>query len=114
MVCSVRHWCTAAGLIRAKADRTQFEPTALGKAIFADDRLDPYLGDMAILWLIHAQPAMNTNRATTWYWAFNVFAQNEFRKARFTSNLIGLKKTGRAEVQIKEGNRQCRKKRFPP
>ena len=87
MVRSIRHWCTAAGLIRAKADRTQFEPTDLGKAIFADDGLDPYLEDTATLWLIHAQLAANTNRATTWYWAFNVFAQNEFRKERFTSDL---------------------------
>ena len=27
MVRSIRHWCTAAGLIRAQNDRTQFEPT---------------------------------------------------------------------------------------
>ena len=88
MVRSIRHWCITAGLIRAKADRTQFEPTDLGKAIFADDGLDPYLEDTATLWLIHAQLAVNANRATTWYWAFGVFAQNEFRKERFTSDLI--------------------------
>ena len=88
MVRSIRHWCTAAGLIRAQNDRTRFEPTELGSAIFADDGLDPYLEDTATLWLIHAQLAANANRATTWYWAFNVFAQNEFRKQRFTSDLI--------------------------
>ena len=88
MVRSIRHWCTAAGLICAQADRTQFEPTELGSAIFADDGFDPYLEDTATLWLIHAQLAANANRATTWYWAFNLFAQNEFRKQRFTSGLI--------------------------
>ena len=88
MVRSIRHWCITAGLIRAMADRTHFQPTDFGKAIFSDDGLDPYLEDTATLWLIHAQLAANANRATTWYWAFGVFAQSEFRKERFTSDLI--------------------------
>ena len=88
MVRSIRHWCTAAGLIRAKSDRTRFEPTTLGSAIFADDGFDPYLEDTATLWLIHAQLAANANRATTWYWAFGVFAQSDFRKERFSSELL--------------------------
>lgn len=88
MVRSIRHWCTAAGLIRAMANRTRFEPTDLGTAIFADDGFDPYLEDTASLWLIHAQLAANANRATTWYWAFGVFAQSEFRKEKFTVDLI--------------------------
>ena len=41
MVRSIRHWCITAGLIRAMADRTQFEPTDFGSAIFADDGLGP-------------------------------------------------------------------------
>ena len=88
MVRSIRHWCITAGLIHAMADRTQFEPTDLGKAVLADGGLDPYLEDTATLWLIHARLAANANRATTWYWAFGVFAQSEFRKERFTSELI--------------------------
>ena len=88
MVRSIRHWCAAAGLIQAGDDRTRFEPTKLGNAIFADDGFDPYLEDSATLWLIHTQLAVNASRATTWYWAFGVFAQNEFRKAKFTSELL--------------------------
>ena len=88
MVRSIRHWCTAAGLIQAGDDRTRFKPTNLGVAIFADDGFDPYLEDSATLWLIHAQLATNVNRATTWYWAFGFFNQNEFRKERFTSELL--------------------------
>ena len=99
MVRSIRHWCTAAGLIRAQDDRTRIEPTALGKTIFADDGLDPYLEDTATLWLIHAQLAANANRATSWYWAFNLFTQNEFRKERFTSNLIDwVEKNGKRRI----------------
>ena len=99
MVRSIRHWCNAAGLIQAGDDRTRLEPTNLGRAIFADDGFDPYLEDSATLWLIHAQLAANANRATTWYWAFGFFNQSEFRKERFTSELLnwtektGLKRT---------------------
>ena len=93
MVRSIRHWCNTAGLIRAMADRTHFQPTDLGRTIFADDGFDPYLEDTATLWLIHAQLAANANRATTWYWAFNVFAQNEFRKEKFATDLIDWTET---------------------
>ena len=107
MVRSIRHWCTAAGLIQAKKnDRTRFEPTHLGKAIFADDGFDPYLEDSATLWLIHAQLAANASRATTWYWAFGFFNQNEFRKERFTSELMDwAEKNGRDRISENSINR---------
>lgn len=107
MVRSIRHWCTAAGLIQAnKNDRTRFKPTDLGKAIFADDGFDPYLEDSATLWLIHAQLAANASRATTWYWAFGFFNQNEFRKERFTSELMDwAEKNGRDRISENSINR---------
>ena len=43
---------------------------------------------LATLWLIHWQLATNINRATTWFWAFSIFGQNEFRKDTFISELI--------------------------
>ena len=66
----------------------RFVPTGLGDSIFADNGFDPYLEDAATLWLIHWQLATNTNRATTWYWAFSIFGQNEFSKDTFISELI--------------------------
>ncbi len=92
MVRSIRHWCLAAGLIRV--DRTPSDnhgrliPTRLGEIIFDDDGFDPYIEDAATLWLIHWQLATNANRATTWFWAFGIFGQNEFRKDKFISELI--------------------------
>jgi hypothetical protein len=96
MVRSIRHWCMATGLIKKNKgnpdqDGTGGEglaPTKLGKSLLADDGFDPYLEDVATLWLIHWQLATNTNRATTWFWAFSVFGQNEFRKDTFISELI--------------------------
>ena len=92
MVRSIHHWCQVTGLIEFGGmdldHRRQFVPTEFGDSIFADDGFDPYLEDVATLWLIHWQLATSTNRATTWFWAFSVFGQNEFRKDTFISELI--------------------------
>ena len=92
MVRSIQHWCQVSRLIENDAmghnQRRRFVPTQFGNSIFADDGFDPYLEDMATLWLIHWQLATNANRATTWYWAFSIFGQNEFRKDTFIAALI--------------------------
>ena len=107
MVRSIRHWCTAARLIQPKEDdRAQLEPTDIGKAIFADDGFDPYLEDSATLWLIHARLASKASRAATWYWAFGYFNQNEFKKERFTADLIDWAgKNGRDRISENSINR---------
>ena len=93
MVRSIHHWCQVTiGLIKGDGvgpnRRRLFVPTKFGNRIFADDGFDPYLEDVATLWLIHWQLATNANRATTWFWAFSIFGQNEFRKDTFISELI--------------------------
>ena len=102
MVRSIHHWCQIAGLIEGDGvdsnNRRQFVLKKLGDKIFADDGFDPYLEDVATLWLIHWQLTTNANRVTTWFWAFSIFGQNEFSKDTFISELIDW--TGR-----KAGNR---------
>ena len=92
MVRSIQHWCRVTGLIEGDGvdsnNRRRFVPTALGNSIFADDGFDPYLEDVATLWLLHWQLATNTNQATTWFWAFSIFSQNEFGRDTLTSELI--------------------------
>ena len=92
MVRSIHHWCQVIELIDSDGvgpdHRKRFVPTDLGDKIFADDGFDPYLEDVATLWLIHWQLVTNANRATTWFWAFSIFSQNEFRKDIFISELI--------------------------
>lgn len=89
MVSSIRHWCTVARLIKADPDqRGKLIPTEFGKVIFNNKNgFDPYLEDPATLWLIHWQIATNINRATTWYWAFNVLRKNQFVPATFTEEV---------------------------
>ncbi len=92
MVRSIQHWCQVSRLIENDAmrlnQRRRFVPTQFGNSIFADDGFDPYLEDMATLWLIHWQLTTNANRATTWYWAFSIFGQNEFGRDTFIAELI--------------------------
>ena len=92
MVRSIHHWCQVAGLIRGDGvdsnNRRRFVPTDRGDKIFADGGFDPYLEDAATLWLLHWHLATNDRRATTWFWAFSVFGQNEFKKDTFISELI--------------------------
>ena len=92
MVRSIHHWCQVTGLIEGDGvdsnNRRRFVPTTLGHSIFADDGFDPYLEDVATLWLLHWQLATNNSRATTWFWAFSIFSQNEFGRDTLTSELI--------------------------
>ena len=79
MVASIRHWCQTAGIIKPDpASQRGLKVTAFGETILAEGGLDSYLDDTATLWLIHWQIARGKNRATTWFWAFNVFNQLEF------------------------------------
>lgn len=80
MVSSIRHWCQVSELIKADPhQRGRFITTRIGEAIFNDDNgFDPYLDDPATLWLIHWKITTNINQATAWYWAFNVFRENQF------------------------------------
>ena len=92
MVRSIYHWCQTTRLIEDNGvdsnNRRRFRPSDFGEKVFADDGLDPYLEDTATLWLMHWWLATNDNQATTWFWAFNIFGQNEFSKDTFISELI--------------------------
>ena len=89
MVSSIRHWCTVADLITPnKNQRGCFAPTPLGIDIFNNETgFDPYLEDPATLWLIHWKIATNRNQATSWYWAFNIFRENQFTPDIFKKQL---------------------------
>ena len=89
MVASIRHWCQVSELIKADSQqRGRFVPSDLGKIIFDDTiGFDPYLDDPATLWLIHWKLATNINQATAWYWAFNIFRENQFSSNSFKKEL---------------------------
>ena len=92
MVRSIRHWCQVAGLIKGDGvdldHRRQFVSTDLAIESLPMTDSIRILRMWRRLWLIHWNLTPNANRATTWFWAFSIFGQNEFRKDKFISELI--------------------------
>lgn len=82
MVTAIRYWMLAAQIVQTHG--RGFEPTELGRAIFAKDGWDPYLEDDATLWLLHWLIASNAAEATGIFWFFN-----RFHKPEFTSKDLG-------------------------
>ena len=95
MVRAIRHWGTVCGVLEENPAIVNnrgrvLRPTALGRALFANDGWDPYLEDPATLWLLHYELASTPEHATTWYLVFSHIPQPEFTKAELCAWLVKL------------------------
>lgn len=88
MAASMRYWALASGYFREQ-DRV-IAPTALGRAILADDGLDPYLEQAATVWLAHWHVAATPDMTTTAYYAFNLLSAIEFDPAILLEEIFVL------------------------
>jgi hypothetical protein len=70
MVRSIRYWCQAFKLIEEDSNR-EMVPTELGNKLLHDDGWDPFLEDVASLWLLHWQLFVPPLEAVSWSFAFN-------------------------------------------
>lgn len=101
MAVSMKHWALALGIVQVSGgDRSKavsFSTTDLGDMLFATN--DPYLEDMASLWLLHWRLVSSPGRSTTWYFAFNEFNEAYFTReilvARLIARLDDLRHSGR-------------------
>ena len=89
MVASIRHWATAAGIIKEKS--RQPKTTLLGRRLFGEAGLDPYMENPATAWLVHWQLCGHPNK-TTWFWAFNHFPAPSFERDKLVKGLEKLAK----------------------
>lgn len=78
MVASIRFWLKAFNIITTKDEITDF-----GRHLLADDGWDPYLEDVASLWLLHYQLVKN-NFASTYHIVFNEFRRGKIEFTRDT------------------------------
>lgn len=81
MVRSIRHWCIAMSLIYEKDRAGVARPlatTLLGKKLLSNAGWDPYLENIASLWLLHWQLTTNLTRGFIWYLLFTVYREPEF------------------------------------
>ena len=70
MVASIKFWGQAFKLIRTAAEGGM-ETTEMGDKLLADTGWDPYLEDVASLWLLHWQLFIPPLEAVNWVFAFN-------------------------------------------
>ena len=77
MVASMRHWATVTEIIEDVSGKNKIEATPLGRRIFADSGLDPYMENPATSWLLHWH-LCGRDTKTTWYWAFHHCPTNDF------------------------------------
>lgn len=87
MVASIRHWATVAGVIEESSGTNQVTTTALGKFLFGEDGVDPYLENPNSLWLIHWNLATEWQKKTTWYWTFSYFSAVTFERDKLVKRL---------------------------
>ena len=84
MVASIRHWATAAGVIEEVSRNIQTTP--IGKGLFGEDGLDPYMENPATAWLVHWQLCGNPKK-TTWFWTFNHFPAPFFERDQLVRSM---------------------------
>ena len=92
MVRSIRHWALRTGVIQPIGnDRRggRYQSTDLGKFLFSDSGADPYLEDIATVWLIHWLLSSHFKHSpTTWYWIFNELRQSSFSQQEIVDQLL--------------------------
>ena len=88
MVASMRHWAYVSGIIAEPSGQKRIETTALGRLIFGEYGLDPYMEDPATSWLIHWHLCGRATK-TTWFWSFHHHPSLSFERETL---ITGIKK----------------------
>ena len=79
MVASMRHWSTVTEIIEDDPDPHHISTTSLGRLIFGDGGLDPYMEHPATAWLLHWHLSGRETK-TTWFWAFHYYPSTSFER----------------------------------
>ena len=89
MLRSIRFWCLAFKIAEIDSNTTgTIRPTPLGKLLLDDDGGDPYLEDLASLWLLHWQLFVPPLSFVSVPLAFNFCSLPEFSTQDFGASLI--------------------------
>ncbi len=89
MVASIRHWAHVTGIIDDRRSEHQICSTDLGRLLFADDGIDPYMENPATSWLVHWNLAGQPDK-TTWFWAFNNYPALFFEREMLVYGIVRL------------------------
>lgn len=86
MVSSMRHWATTSGIITEGDEANALVTTALGRKLFGDEPLDPYMEHPTTSWIIHWNLAGRPEK-TTWFWSFSNFSGATFERDQLVKAL---------------------------
>lgn len=76
MVRAIRYWCHAFGVLAEAGSGSV--PTELGLSLLGAGGKDPYLEDLASLWLLHWALLRPDGLATAWHFGYFTFSRSEF------------------------------------
>lgn len=85
MVNSIVHWLQATEI--AHRYNGNITLTAFGDQLCSANGFDPYLEDIASLWLLHWKVAARREPATTCYWLFNILRTGDFKERNLLRGL---------------------------
>ena len=88
MAASMRHWANVSGIIEDQPANKRIDTTHLGRFIFGEQGLDPFMEDPATSWLIHWHLCGRATK-TTWFWAFHHHPSISFERETL---ITGIKK----------------------
>lgn len=88
MVTSIRYWAQACGIIKT-VHNSKIQATEIGDLIFGEEGLDPFMENVATLWLTHWKLCGQPDR-TTWHFAFNHFHAINFERETLAKELLRL------------------------
>ena len=91
MVASMRHWATVTGIIGDDHERRHISTTPLGREIFRDGGLDPYMENPAMSWLLHWN-LCGRDTKTMWFWAFHHYPSISFEREGLVQGVDKLAK----------------------
>lgn len=98
MVRSMRFWCLAFNILELdkeqlrKGQKGALVPTELGRKLLDDNGWDPYLEDIASLWLLHWQLFIPEFQAASWPLTFNHLKLTTFDLKQVSKSLISSSK----------------------
>ena len=79
MVASIRHWAKAAGVLEEMPSSGSIATTDLGRLLFGQEGLDPYMENPATSWIVHWHLSGGPDK-TTWHWAFSYYPAATFSR----------------------------------
>lgn len=110
MTRSIRSWCLATHILEyeegqeRKGRKGRLRPTTLAKKIFLSGGWDPYLEDIATLWLLHWNIFIPPIEAASWSIVFNYCHLRTFDNKQLEQFLIGHAKNYDRLSTLSEGS----------